>query len=188
MAAFGKACTPCCQPAATSRSSPCPSTKSPKTIPTTLERRYNPETNQFDPVQRAGLEQRVEFLPFPGNLGFIPGTRLPVSIAYPEARPLPALVLAETQPPGTVQEVVPVALPLLDVNGSLEHLVVAVPARPAQRILPEATNLSTLTGQYPGVRSSLNIWFQHRRTAGPVRIAGWKDERYAEQYIRARMN
>ncbi|UYZ63195.1 inorganic diphosphatase [Hymenobacter weizhouensis] len=154
---------------------------------TNLEQRYDPETNQFRAVERAGLQQRIEFLPFPGNLGFIPGTSLPPSIAHPGPRPLAALVLAESQPAGTVLEVLPVALLLLDVNGSLEHVVIAVPARPAQRILPEAVSLSSLTARYPGVRSSLSIWFQHWRSAGPVRIAGWKDEHYAEQQIRARM-
>ena len=155
---------------------------------TTLEQHYDPETREFKPVERAGLQQRVEFLPFPGNLGFIPGTSLPASIAYPTSRPMPALVLADSQPAGTVLEVLPVALLLRDINGSLEPIVIAVPARPAQRLLPEAVSLASLTAQYPGVRSSLSIWFQHWRSAGPVRIVGWKDERYAEQQIRARMN
>ena len=60
-------------------------------------------------------------------------------------------------------------------------------ARPGQRILPDITDWATLTRRYPAVRQSLGLWFQHRNSPKPVRIAGWKDEKYAEQQIRAQM-
>lgn len=150
---------------------------------TNQEQRYNPEAHQFEPVRQAGASQAVEFLPVPGNLGFIPGTRTSAVISA-APHPVPALVLAESQPAGTVQEVLPVALLLLDVGGSLEQVVLAVPARPAQRILPDATDWATLNRRYPGVRQSLSLWFQHRGRPGETRIAGWKDEKAAEQFVR----
>ncbi|MBB4600254.1 inorganic pyrophosphatase [Hymenobacter luteus] len=150
---------------------------------TNQEVRYNTSAQEFQPVQQAGVGQTIEFLPVPGNLGFVPGTQVSDSPAS-VAKPVPALVLAETQPAGTVLEVVPLALLLLDSNGSLEPVVVAIPARPAQRILPDATDWATLNRRYPGVRQSLSLWFQHRGRPGATRIAGWKDEKAAEQYIR----
>lgn len=153
---------------------------------TNHEQRYDPATKEFRPLQQAGSDQLVEFLPFPGNFGFIPGTRLPGADSTGQ-RPLAAVVLSESQPAGTVQEVLPVALLALDNDGTLEQVVLAVPARPAQRILPDVTDWAALTRRYPAVRSSLSLWFQHRGRPGATRIVGWKDERDAEKRVRALM-
>ena len=140
----------------------------------------NPATNKLERSQQAGSDELIEFLPVPGNLGFVPGTRSPARSPNP-AGPLPTLVLAESQPAGTVLEVVPVALLTLDVNGTLQNVLLSVPARPAQRILPDATDWATLNRRYPGVRASLSLWFQHRTRE--TRIVGWKDEKAAEKEI-----
>jgi len=142
---------------------------------------YNPTTNELEKSQQAGSDELIEFLPTPGNLGFVPGTRSPSREPAP-AGPLPTLVLAESQPAGTVLEVLPVALLTLDVNGTLQNVLLSVPARPAQRILPDATDWATLNRRYPGVRASLSLWFQHR--TAQTRIVGWKDEKAAEKEVR----
>lgn len=155
---------------------------------TNHEQRYNPPTHSFQPLQQAGVERVVEFLPFPGNYGFIPGTRVAAGgVNTLPDQPLPALILAESEPAGTVTEVLPLAMLLLDIDGTLEQVVIAVPARPGQRILPDVTDWATLTRRYPAVRQSLSLWFQHRNSPRPVRIAGWKDEKYADQQIRAQL-
>lgn len=151
---------------------------------TNHEQRYNPETNTIETLQQAGTDQLVEFVPVPGNLGFIPGTRTPAPGPAGGQKPLAALVLAETQPAGTVLEVVPVSMLMLDIGGRLEQVIVAVPARPAQRILPDITDWATLNRRYPGVRQSLSLWFQHRLRPTETRIVGWKDEKAADQHIR----
>lgn len=148
--------------------------------------RYNPATQEFEPRQQAGSDDVIEFLPVPGNLGFVPATQVP-AVAAGATQPLPALVLAEAQPAGTVLEVTPVALLTLDINGALQPVLLAVPARPAQRTLPEATDWATLNQRYPGLRSSLSLWFQHRTRPTETRIVGWKDEKEAEKYVRAHM-
>lgn len=155
---------------------------------TNHEQRYNPTTHDFQPLQQAGVERIVEFLPFPGNYGFIPGTRVAAAgVNTAIDQPMPVLVLAESEPAGTVTEVLPLAMLLLDIDGTLEQVVIAVPARPGQRILPDVTDWATLTRRYPAVRQALGLWFQHRNSPRPVRIAGWKNEQYAEQQIRAQM-
>ncbi|WP_139925909.1 inorganic diphosphatase [Hymenobacter sp. DG01] len=152
---------------------------------TNQELRYNASAQEFQPVQQAGVGQMIEFLPVPGNLGFIPGTQVTGSSGLSaKTGAVPALVLAESQPAGTVLEVVPLALLVLDIDGNLAPVVLAAPARPAQRILPDATDWATLNRRYPGVRQSLSLWFQHRGRPGATRIAGWQDEKSAEKYIR----
>ncbi|MET4106601.1 inorganic diphosphatase [Hymenobacter sp. UYP22] len=148
--------------------------------------RYNPAIQEFEPQQQAGSDDLIEFLPVPGNLGFVPATQVP-ALAAGATQPLPALVLAEAQPAGTVLEVTPVALLTLDINGALQSVLLAVPARPGQRTLPEATDWAALNKHYPGLRSSLSLWFQHRTRPTETRIVGWKDEKEAEKYVRAHM-
>jgi inorganic pyrophosphatase len=145
--------------------------------------RYDATQHQFVPERRAGLDHVVEFLPCPGNSGFIPGT----AGAPPSARPLAALVLAETQPAGTVLEVLPIGLVTLDDNGLLRPIVLAVPARPSQQILPAVVTWQDLTTRYPGAREVLRQWFQHQGRPGEVRIVSWKDEKAAEQQVRKAM-
>ncbi|WP_170172484.1 inorganic diphosphatase [Hymenobacter rigui] len=153
---------------------------------TNHEQQYNPATHAFERHHEAGTEEVIEFLPVPGNMGFVPGTRVATGIGSAEA-PLTALVLAETQPEGTILEVTPIALLTLDVKGALQTVLLAVPARPAQRTLPDATDWATLNQHYPGVRPSLSLWFQHRYRPAETRIVGWKNEKEAEKYVRSRM-
>lgn len=145
--------------------------------------RYDAAQRQFVPERRAGLDHVVEFLPCPGNSGFIPGT----TGDAPVAQPLAALVLCEAQPAGTVLEVLPIGLVTLDDNGLMRPVVLAVPARPSQQILPAVVTWQELTSRYPGAREVLRQWFQHQGRPGEVRIVSWKDEKAAEQQVRNAM-
>lgn len=146
-------------------------------------RHYDPTSHEFVPVRRAGLELVVEFLPCPGNQGFIPGTRLGAA-----ARPITALVLTETQPTGTVLEVSPIGLLTLDDNGVLKPIVLAVPARPSQQILPDAASWRDLTSRYPDAQEVIRQWFLHQGRFGEIRVVSWKDEKAAERQVKEAMN
>ncbi|TGE19316.1 inorganic diphosphatase [Hymenobacter elongatus] len=149
---------------------------------TNRAQRYDPAKKAFHPVRRAGLDHIVEFLPCPGNQGFIPGTRTEGT-----GLPLQALILAETQAEGTVMEILPIGLLTLDDNGTMQQVVVAVPARPSQQILPGITSWKSLTKQYPSAREMVGQWFQHQGRLGEVRLVGWKDEKAADQQVRLAM-
>ncbi|QNP50820.1 inorganic diphosphatase [Hymenobacter qilianensis] len=123
----------------------------------------------------------LEFLPYPGNYGFVPGTSTAAGF------PLPVLVLAASQPAGTVLEVLPIGLVVLDNAGALERVVLAVPARPSQQILPETRTWTDFTQRYPAAQQILRLWFQHRASLGRVRIMGWKDEQAAVEHVRSVM-
>ncbi|MBC6696749.1 inorganic diphosphatase [Hymenobacter puniceus] len=150
---------------------------------TNRAQRYDATEHKFVPGRRAGLDHVVEFLPCPGNSGFIPGTTSSQALN----QPLTALVLSEAQPAGTVLEVLPIGLVTLDDNGLLRPIVLTVPARPSQQILPAVSTWHDLTSRYPGAREVLRQWFQHQGRAGEVRIVSWKDEKAAEQQVRNAM-
>jgi inorganic pyrophosphatase len=150
---------------------------------TNHELQYSAADNSFVPVKHAGTEHVVGFLPYPANTGFIPATHLPATPKHPKGRPQPALVLAESMPSGTVLEVLPIGLLMLDNAGEIEFVVVTVPARPSQRVLP-VTTWQELTTQHPAARDILRLWYQHSAPAGQVRVAGWRDEHAAEHQVR----
>jgi inorganic pyrophosphatase len=76
---------------------------------------------------------------------------------------------------------------VLEEAGVLEKIIVAVPARPSQQILPGAISWVSLMQHYPAVQESLRLWFLHRSQADVVHIVGWKDEQAAERQVRASM-
>ena len=79
-------------------------------------------------------------------------------------------------------EITPIGVVLLDEDDLLRQVVLAVPARPGQRILPGVATWAALRRDYPTVRATLGDWLQHR--GGNVRLVGWKDEIFAQQQIK----
>ncbi|GGE95488.1 inorganic diphosphatase [Hymenobacter cavernae] len=154
---------------------------------TNHEREYDPATKEFRNRQRAGTDRLIEFLPYPGNYGFIPGTHTVPTSEFPTGKPLAVLILTESQPSGTILEVVPIGMVVLEEAGALEKVILAVPVRPSQQILPDVMTWAALIRHYPAVRESLRLWFLHRSEAGAVHVVGWKDELAAERAVRASM-
>ncbi|PRY16449.1 inorganic pyrophosphatase [Pontibacter ummariensis] len=138
---------------------------------------YNQEKQEFVRDQDAGLDRVVPFLPYPANLGFIPSTEINKS-----GKGLEILVLSERLETGAVVEVVPVGLLQLETAGELQHIVVAVPARPSERQI-QATNYASLSADYSGVKTILATWFTHSSPGASTKFVGWRDERFADKEI-----
>lgn len=149
---------------------------------TTRLQEYDAEKKEFKPAMEGGLARQFRFLPLPGNLGFIPSTAYRLGDA-PEGKPLPVLVLAESVPTGTVQEVIPISTLMLDIDGQLEAFVIAVPSRPSEQVL-RATDWTSFQQQYPAAKDILQKWFLHAQPGKQVRLSGWKDEKYTDAFIR----
>ncbi|MBK0401684.1 inorganic diphosphatase [Adhaeribacter sp. BT258] len=138
---------------------------------------FSSKTNEFAVVQEAGQDKIIRFLPYPANAGFIPSTRTP------DNKPLFALVLSESQETGTVTEVMPVGVLLLESAGELEYQIVTVPAKPSERLL-EATDSEEFIRKYPAAKKMLETWFLNSEPQNNVRIMGWKDDKFADELIR----
>ncbi|QMU29928.1 inorganic diphosphatase [Adhaeribacter radiodurans] len=143
--------------------------------------KYDSKTQEF----RNTTGQSIQFLPYPGNFGFIPSTKTPGEKAGDE-QAMDILVLSESQPSGTVIEVLPIGMLLLERDGLPDPKVIAVPAKPTQQIM-EATDYATLNRKYPAIKEIITQWFAHANPSQKVRILGWKNERYTEDEIRRRL-
>ena len=140
--------------------------------------RYNRTTKAFENETQGGKANVLNFLPYPGNYGFIPSTEVGAN-----GRGISVLVLSEQAEAGTVLEIVPIATLMLEkYNGDLYPIIIAVPARPSEQTI-KATNLATLSEQYPAVKSILQQWFVYHNHTASLKFIGWKDAQFAEKEI-----
>ncbi|WP_439881517.1 inorganic diphosphatase [Pontibacter sp. MBLB2868] len=142
-----------------------------------LQLRYDADKREFVKDKDAGQDRIIEFLPFPGNYGFIPSTEVGKN-----GRGLNIIVLSERAETGSVLEVIPVGVLQLEQDGDLKPIIVAVPARPSERTI-EATTLANLSKDYPAAKEILRQWFMHKNPTIETRFVAWRDEKFADQEI-----
>ncbi|RMB56398.1 inorganic diphosphatase [Dokdonia sinensis] len=138
---------------------------------------YHPKTKKFTPDQRNGKTRIIEFLPYPANYGFIPGT-LSEKNKGGDGDALDILVLCPTLKTGTVIEVTPIAMiDLLD-DGEMDTKILAIPADEHLRTI-SSESLIDLNTKYPGAVEIIVDWFQNYDTRDDALIRGVLDEKAA---------
>src|SRR5687768_4635666 len=146
------------------------------------QNKYNPETGEFLKVQEAGQDKVIRFLPYPVNVGFIPSTSEPKAPGSKDL-PLPVLIIAGSQEPGTLTEIMPLAVLILETAGEINYQLIATPAKPSERLIA-ATSYDEFTKDNAAVKKILETWFTNYAPAENTRIMAWKDDRFAEELIR----
>ena len=142
---------------------------------------YDYLTNTF-PVEIVKGEQRVvQFLPYPGNYGFIPSTLMERSRGG-DGDALDILLISEQLETGTLIEVLPIGALLLSDNGETDIKIIAVPFEENLRIL-DAITFEQLANDYPMVKELIALWFMNYKGGGRIKFRGWEDERVAGKTI-----
>ena len=147
-----------------------------------LEVAFNQRTGEFEPGDGGEAERVINFLPYPGNYGFIPGTVTPGAGNDGEARPLNVLVIGRQQTTGTVLEVVPLGMLLLKSGSVLEPQVIAVPVDEDLQTV-KAGNFLDFLIQHDAAKKMIEDWFANHRGWGRVQVMGWEDDQYARKEI-----
>lgn len=100
----------------------------------------------------------VDYLGYPGNYGFIPGTALPKELGG-DGDPLDVLVLGQAVPRGAVLDVRLIGvLKMLD-SGEQDDTLIAVMTERSP--FSGIENMTQLDAEYPGVGDIVSIWFSH---------------------------
>jgi inorganic pyrophosphatase len=125
---------------------------------------YNIDKKMFLAEHSNGSAGFIEFLPSPGNYGFVPGTFLD-PVMGGSGNPIDILVLSESLPTGTIIEVIPLLILYFAVDQETsstvtEPKIIAVPASEGLRII-NAVNYEELFDNYPDVVDILVKWFQN---------------------------
>ena len=132
---------------------------------------------QFVAELMNGVPRVVNFLPYPGNYGFIPSTLMDEARGG-DGDALDVILIGETVPVGTVQEFIPIAVLKMIDEGENDTKIIGVPADPALRVI-DATNFEQFLLAYGAAKNIIEIWFEYYQGYGTVQVLGWEDEQSA---------
>ena len=124
-----------------------------------------------------GKARVVNFLPYPGNYGFIPSTLMDEARGG-DGDALDVIIIAETVPVGSIQEFIPIAVLKMIDEGENDTKIIGVPADPALRVI-RATNFEQFMLEYDAAKRIIETWFVHYQGYGTVQVLGWEDEKSA---------
>ena len=143
---------------------------------------YSPNLKRFVVDKENGVDRVINFLPYPGNYGFIPST-LSKSETGGDGDALDVLVLSETVATGTVLEIIPIAILKLIDDGEKDYKVSAVPRQESRRII-SATTYKSLTDDYPALVEIVTTWFLNYNLNDSSAVEGWGNEKEALDEIK----
>lgn len=142
---------------------------------------YDIVTNTFPINIVEGKERIINFVPYPGNYGFIPSTSMK-KLEGGDGDSLDVLVLSEHMSVGTIMEVIPIAILHLIDGAEIDNKIIAVPANLNDQVVIAST-YNQLNNNYPEVKKLLELWFLSYKGNGIVRSNGWGDEKKAKDEI-----
>jgi len=146
-----------------------------------LKNEYNPLTGRFEAGSKGHPPRIIDFLPYPGNYGFIPSTRQDQKTGG-DGDPLDVLLIGPPLAKGTVVKILPVGILKMTDAGETDHKIIAIPADPDARTL-QAFNYATIFTKYPAVLNIIETWFLNYKGSEIVEIEGWGDETEASRLI-----
>ena len=138
---------------------------------------FNKESKKFAVDVRDGKDRIIEYLPYPGNYGFIASTYSDPKVGG-DGDPLDVLVLCESLETGTILATKPIGmLKLLDA-GEMDYKVICIPAAEKLRTV-SAETFEEFSKKYPNALQLIETWFSNYDHFDPVTIEGWGDENEA---------
>ncbi len=137
----------------------------------------NKSSGKFEINQEKGADRIIEFLPYPGNYGYIHNTLMDKESGG-DGDALDVLVIAENLETGTHIEVIPIATLLLKDNGEIDTKIIAVPSDRSLQII-DAEDFSTFFMKYNAAFQIIEKWFLNYKGLGQMELINWEDEKKA---------
>ena len=142
---------------------------------------YNKDKKSFENDEINGETRMIDFLPYPGNYGFIPSTLMDVGQGG-DGDALDILVLGESLPTKSLIATRPIATLLLRDQGEIDTKIIAVPADPAFQIM-EISNFQDFLIRYDAAKRIIESWFLNYKGSNTIELIRWEDETYALKEI-----
>ena len=142
----------------------------------------NKETGEFETDIIDNHPRIINFLPYPGNYGFIPSTLMDEARGG-DGDALDILMIGESMPVGTIVAIQPIGTLLLKDNGELDTKLIAIPADSA-KVVFQAHNFTQLSVEHAAAKKMIEDWFLNYKGPGVMELIGWRDEVYAIEEIR----
>lgn len=142
---------------------------------------YQKQSKKFQSDLVDGQARVIQFLPYPGNYGFIPGTYMdPAQGGDGDA--LDILVLCERLETGAVVETKPIATLLLMDAGELDTKIIAVPTDPELQVFP-IENFQDFLIHHDAARRIIETWFLNYNPDDKSSLIRWEDDQFALREI-----
>lgn len=140
--------------------------------------KYESSSGKILPIMEANKQKALDFLPFPANFGFIPGTN---DYDMEGSVPLKVLVLGSYLSTGTIVEAQLIGVLNIRERG-LENkfLIASTLGRGKQAKIKDFRDF--LLNQ-DAVKRLLEEWFVHYQGLPDTQILGWQDEKAAMDLI-----
>ncbi len=143
---------------------------------------FTQKTGFSNDTLNGGRARVINFLPYPGNYGFVPSTLMDRSRGG-DGDPLDVLVLSESLETGTKIAVKPIAALLLRDRGEIDTKIIAVPADSTLRVF-DVDNFLELALENDAARSIIETWFLNYKGPKQTELIRWEDESYAWREVR----
>ena len=142
---------------------------------------YDYESRTFPADIKNSYERVINFLPYPGNYGFIPSTKMD-RVRGGDGDALDVLLLSEHLPTGSIVEILPIGIIVLQDTGENDSKIIAVPMDKRLRVL-DIKNFEQLNSEFFDVRNLIQLWFLGYKRSNAVQLIEWKDEIAAKAAI-----
>lgn len=148
---------------------------------TNLKYEFNKESQQFEVENIDSRPRSIDFLPYPGNYGYIQKTLMDTGRGG-DGDALDVLLIGEAIPQGTKVDIIPLGILKLIDHGEIDDKIVAIPADPDLRVI-QCVTLDCIMEKYPAVLDILKLWFTNYKGAGNITFEGWENEQKAVEAI-----
>ena len=142
---------------------------------------YDYKTRSFKVDIKNGQDRIIKFLPYPANYGFIPSTKMEKERGG-DGDALDVLLISEYAVTGSVLEIVPIAILVLEDGGENDSKIIAVPLDKKLRVI-DIDTYNQLDTQYPKVKYLIQEWFLNYKEENIMQYIEWKDELHAKAEI-----
>lgn len=127
------------------------------------------------------IDRTVEFLPYPGNYGFVPSTLMDKKQGG-DGDPVDVLVISESVPTGTVMEVRAIGALIMKDRGEMDTKIIAIPIDSALQII-RPRDYVDFAVRHQAAHELIERWFLTYKGPGIVEFIAWRNESYALDLI-----
>lgn len=132
-------------------------------------------------ARRFEVDRVVEFIPYPGNYGFVPSTLMDRRDGG-DGDPVDVLVISEGVPTGTVMEVRAIGALVLKDRGEFDTKVIAIPVDSALQVI-RPKDYVDFAVRYQAAHDIIERWFLTYKGPGVMEFVAWRNEAYALDLI-----
>ncbi len=149
---------------------------------TNIKWEYSYEKKEMIVSRADGKERVIDYLPYPGNYGFLQGTYQDPETGG-DGDALDVIIISQSVAKGTALSIIPIAVLELIDSGEKDDKIIAIPADPDLRIV-QSESFEELSRNYPGIVEIIETWFLNYKGPGVMKLANTGDEKRALEVIR----